>query len=94
MGEAGLWVGACGWVAGRAQAYGVFYLPGFGLAVPAPWFLGTQSPLALKNSAIDLAFGAYPVICLPWFLRFFLSKQIVYIYKTTIIVVQNLSHWA
>ena len=32
---AGLWVG---------QAYGVFYLPGFGLVVPAPWLLGTQPP--------------------------------------------------
>ena len=29
---AGLWVG---------QAYGVFYLPGFGLAVPAP---GSRAP--------------------------------------------------
>ena len=28
-----LWVG---------QTYGVFYLPGFGLMVPAPWLLGTQ----------------------------------------------------
>ena len=34
---AGLWVG---------QAYGMFYLPGFGLAVPAPWLLGTQPPFA------------------------------------------------
>ena len=33
------------------QAYGVFYstylyLPGFGLAVPVPWLLGTQPPFA------------------------------------------------
>ena len=28
------------------QIYGVFYLPGFGLAVPAPWLLGTQPPFA------------------------------------------------
>ena len=34
---AGLWV---------RQAYGVFYLPGFGLAAPDPWLLGTQSPFA------------------------------------------------
>ena len=34
---AGLWVG---------QAYGVFYLPGLGLALPAPWLQGTQPPFA------------------------------------------------
>ena len=28
------------------QAYGVFYLPGFRLAVPAPWLLSTQPPFA------------------------------------------------
>ena len=32
-----LWVG---------QAYGVFYLPVYGLAVPAPWLLGTQPPFS------------------------------------------------
>ena len=32
-----LWVG---------KAYGVFYLPGFGLVVPASWLLGTQPPFA------------------------------------------------
>ena len=43
--EAGLRVGL---VAGLrvGQAYGVFYLPGFGLAVPALWLLGTQPPFA------------------------------------------------
>ena len=42
---AGLWAGL---VAGLRvwQADGVFYLPGFGLAVPAPWLLGTQPPFA------------------------------------------------
>ena len=42
----GAWAGAglqAGLVAGFrvGQAYGVFYLPGIGLAVPAPWLLGT-----------------------------------------------------
>ena len=34
---AGLWVG---------QAYGVFYLPGFGVGGTSPWLLGTQPPFA------------------------------------------------
>ena len=37
------------------QAYGVFYLPGFGLAVPAPWLLGTQLPFALTTKTIKVS---------------------------------------
>ena len=43
---AGLWVG---------QAYGVSYLPGFGLAVPAPWLLDTQPPFATQLLALTVS---------------------------------------
>ena len=54
---AGLWVG---------QAYGVFYLPGFGLAVPAPWLQGTQPPFVTKVLIMSTYFivEGLVIICL------------------------------
>ena len=31
------------------KAYGVFYLPGFGLGIPDPRLLGTQPPLSTSG---------------------------------------------
>jgi len=43
--------GARGWLR-VGQAFGVLLLPGLGSAVPAPRFLGTQSPCAMQALTI------------------------------------------